>query len=359
MRVLWLLAVLLLGFPLLAISAIPVIPADFKGAKQPQVCVRGSNNVLVVFGQSNTIFCTGSTNGGRTFSKPIKVALVDHLALGMRRGPRIVTTQSAQVISAISHVTGDLKLWRSNDGGHVWHQTVTVNDVPRAAREGLHAMASDGKNRIFIVWLDLRSAQTELWGALSEDEGYTWGRNIRIYQSADGHICECCHPTVEFMPNGDLVVMWRNWLGGSRDIFFSVSKDGRKFAEAHKLGHGKWPLKGCPMDGGGLGVRADGAFVSVWRRDKNILSAGAEGTEKKVGIGTQPIVFLAKDKLMYAWQEGTKLMLRNDGDAALSKLLTANGIYAAAASAVPNGLAIVVWESTQDTGARIWAEVIE
>ena len=47
--------------------------------------------------------------------------------------------------------------------------------------------------------------------------------NQKIYESPDGHICECCHPTAYIGPQGELYAMWRNWVSGSRDMYYAVS----------------------------------------------------------------------------------------------------------------------------------------
>ena len=38
-------------------------------------------------------------------------------------------------------------------------------------------------------------------------------------ESPDGTICECCDPSLAAMGHGEFAVMWRNKLGGSRDLY--------------------------------------------------------------------------------------------------------------------------------------------
>src|SRR5690606_10631885 len=109
-----------------------------------------------------------------------------------------------------------------------WSAPVRVNDVPSAAREGLHTLTADGKGRIFAAWLDLRNEGTRLYGAWSDDNGTTWSANAKLYESADGTICQCCHPTAAFASNGALDVMFRNALGGARDLYLLRSTSGQQ-----------------------------------------------------------------------------------------------------------------------------------
>ena len=168
---------------------------------------------------------------------------------------------------------GDLLVWRSQDGGKTWSKAKPINDVPGSATEGLHALASDGMATLFAAWLDKRGSKgTKLYSARSTDGGLTWSKNVAVYQSPDGSICECCHPSVAIGAAGELVAMWRNSLLGSRDMYLATSHDGLTFSTPRKLGSGTWHLNACPMDGGGLAVSST-KTVTAWRRDADVFIA--------------------------------------------------------------------------------------
>jgi hypothetical protein len=163
-----------------------------------------------------------------------------------------------------------------------------VNDVPGAAREGLHAMAAAPDGTLACVWLDMRGRGTTLYGSFSRDDGATWSRNQLVYRSPDGTICECCHPSAAYDRSGRLHVMWRNALGGARDMYLSTSSDGGKtFSPARKLGKGTWPLDACPMDGGALAVSSDGSVITFWRRGGEMFVCAPGEPERRVGSGEQ------------------------------------------------------------------------
>ena len=98
----------------------------------------------------------------------------------------------------------DLLAWRSADNGKTWSEGIRINDVPAAAREGLHGLAAGQNGTLWTVWLDLREKGMRLMGSLSRDAGKTWSPNQLVYASPDGHICECCHPTAYVGPKGEL-----------------------------------------------------------------------------------------------------------------------------------------------------------
>ncbi len=130
------LAAAVLMLPLCGYSApVEVIPAELRGAIQPQVAVAPSGKIHVTFGKGNAVYYVVSADGGRTFSKPVQVGELPKLALGMRRGPCITATDKIVAITAISHDEGDLHSWSSADGGATWKASANVNDTPKSARE--------------------------------------------------------------------------------------------------------------------------------------------------------------------------------------------------------------------------------
>jgi len=288
------------------------------------------------------------------FAKSVELipAELPKLALGMRRGPRIVAADNVVAISAISHDDGNVHAWTSSDGGATWKESAHINDSPKSAREGLHAMTADGKGAVFATWLDLRNKGTELWGAASTDGGATWGANALVYQSPDGHICECCHPSAAMDAKGRVTVMWRNWLGGSRDMYAATSSDaGKTFATAQKLGTGTWKLNGCPMDGGAIALSPTGQMLTTWRREKTAFaSEGTRPEQRLADSALQSVVTTGKAGAYYLWQNGDSLMLKKG---ASSPARLAEKAAFASAAPVPNRGPVVVWESQATTGPRL------
>jgi hypothetical protein len=309
--------------------------------RQPQLAAAGGT-VALVFGSGEGIWLARSLDNGRNFSAPSKVADLPKMMLGRHRGPRVVISGNAIVVSAIASEPGNLMVWRSTDGGRTWTLPAVINDTPQAAREGLHAMVGDAEGHLAAAWLDDRGGNGKrLYGAFSGDAGRTWSRNVLLYESPEGTICQCCDPSLAAMGNGEFTVMWRNVLKGSRDFYTLRLRDGRPAGAAVKQGEGTWKLDACPMDGGGIAVR-DGQIASAWRREHDVYLAAPGKPEVKIGTG-QDVAFGANSKGFYAaWSTPAGIELHAPGSAAATRL-SSGGAFPAMVALSDGGM-LVAWE---------------
>jgi BNR repeat-like domain len=329
-------------------------------AHEPQMAAN-SSMVVLAFGAGKAIYFTCSRDGGNTFAAPTKVAEGGIIPLSRHRGPRIALAGNTIVITAVAgnkpeesgHAhglpsDGDLLVWRSQDGGKTWSKAKPINDVPGSATEGLHALASDGMATLFAAWLDKRGSKgTKLYSARSTDGGLTWSKNVAVYQSPDGSICECCHPSVAIGAAGELVAMWRNSLVGSRDMYLATSHDGLTFSTPRKLGRGTWHLNACPMDGGGLAVSST-KTVTAWRRDADVFIAEPGQPEQQVGTGKDVALALSGGRTYVAWVNGSKVEVWIDGKV---ELLSNAGAFPSLSS-LPGGGVLAAWEENGAIQAR-------
>jgi len=328
--------------------------------RQPQAAIANDGSVYVAFGSGENIFCCRSTDPGDSFEDPIHIASVPKLALGKRRGPRIVAGNDYVVVTAISHESGNLLAWRSEDQGKTWSEPVQINQSGKSARERLHAMASSFGGNIYCVWLDLRNSKTELFGAASVDGGKTWSENRQVYRSPDGSICECCHPAVTYDNQENLHVMWRNSLEGYRDLYLAKSFDGGEtFSKGQKLGTDGWKLDACPMDGGYLAVGGNQVVTTVWRRKNQIIRTDHE-SEQLLGVGEQPWAAAAGDGVCLVWvgQRNGDLFLSVPGEPESQKIAGHASDPVIVSS--PDGMdpVIAFWESSPGKKMQIMAKVI-
>ena len=347
-------------FVLAALAILHFAPgAPDTPARTPQLAA-SENVVALAYGSGKSIYVAVSVNQGTDFAKPVKVTEAAILPLTRHRGPRIAISNGAIVVTAVTGKTaasgphahglpsdGDLFAWRSTDNGKTWSAPARVNDVSAASREGLHTLAADANGRLFAAWLDLRHEGTRLYGAWSEDSGAAWSANVQLYESPDGTICQCCHPTAAFAPDGTLDVMFRNALGGARDLYLlHAPARKRSFEKPQKLGQGTWMLNACPMDGGGIAHDA-GLTVTAWRRDREIFLAEPGKPETRLGEGQDVAVAASHGRTYAVWVQNSQLVSWVEGRTATIAPKAAMPTLIA----LPAGGVLAAWE--QDGGIAV------
>lgn len=349
--------------PSSASEPIAVVSSDsIKSPRQPQLAVVEGKTVFLAFGAGESVYICKSSDGGKNFAMPTEIGSLENLALGMRRGPRVVANTKSVVVTAISHKNGNLTAWQSDDDGRTWSNPVVVNDIPEVAREGLHGMAMGPKGDVFCAWLDLRHGKTQIYGSTSPDGGRTWGQNRQVYESPSGTVCECCHPSVVIDDTGVVHVMWRNVVEGNRDMFIAKSAvGGESFQAARKLGIGTWNLNACPMDGGDLSISSSGDVVTVWRRKNQIFaSVGKPSRERFLGVGQQPDIAVGADGEFIVWlsRRGGDLKLLRPGSTSPTTLAenATDPVIAAARSSPQN--VIAAWETGSTPNTTIHAIIV-
>ena len=301
-------AILLILIPSFAFCSEPFTIMSGTGErtpKQPQACIDPEGRVLVAFGVGDEVYYC-KVDAERK-PEPTLAFKVTNISLGMRRGPRIACSGISIVITAIGGKEGhgkdgDVLAYRSTDEGKSWTGPVRVNDVASSAREGLHAMTASQDGVLWCVWLDLREKGTQLFASKSIDQGKTWSKNIRVYRSPDGSVCECCHPSI--VASGKSIhILFRNSLKGNRDMYVVSSNDqGETFDPGKQLGIQQWKLNACPMDGGMLAITPNGEVITAWRRAGTVFtSLGSSDPEEMLGNGEQPWIASNTNGTYVAW----------------------------------------------------------
>jgi hypothetical protein len=278
--------------------------------KMPVITRDHANVLHLVYGSGDSIMYSYSTDHGKTFSASSVVSGLPHLAASHTRGPQLTATTGGLVLTACNN-SGDIFSFVKEGFGQ-WYPSGKVNDRDTVAKENLMALAADA-SLVFAVWLDLRDGHNKIFGAASSDGGKTWGKNKLVYASPDSTVCECCKPSVA-VKGRNIYVMFRNRLGGNRDMYMAASADGgNSFGPPRKLGNGSWPLKGCPMDGGGISI-GNGTVQTVWNREGKIYASMPGQPEQEIGAGKNCTIETVNGKKIYAWVEnGDVVYLNSEG----------------------------------------------
>ncbi len=277
--------------------------------EQPQIAVDSKGIIRLVFGQKDKILYATSTDKGKTFSKPVIVGEVAKMHLGMTRGPQLASSKDYSIVTAMDQ-PGNIHSFRLTHKTGKWEKISNVNDSDASAPEGLMSIAADDNNNFYAVWLDLRENRKNNIAFASMRANSKWTANKFAYKSSEDHVCECCKPSIA-VKGSNVAIMFRNWLKGSRDLYLvNSSNSGQSFSEAQKLGKGTWPLKGCPMDGGGLYVDSKGEIHTAWQRDGQIYYAKPGEQEQKIGDGRH----VGMDGNLVTWESGSDLIVKPIND---------------------------------------------
>jgi hypothetical protein len=289
-----------------------VVSVNFTSAQtllaageQPQITVDASGLVRLVYGEKDKIYYSTSNDKGLTFSKPVVIGQVPKMHLGMTRGPQLASSKDYSIVTAMDE-SGNIHSFRLSHKTSKWQKIKNVNDVDASAPEGLMSVSADGVNNFYAVWLDLRENRKNNIAFASLTGASNWSKNKFAYKSAEEHVCECCKPSISVKGN-NVSIMFRNWLKGSRDLYLVSSKNkGESFSNAQKLGEGTWPLKGCPMDGGGLTIDSKDQIHTAWQRDGQIFYAQPGRPEEKIGEGRH----VGLNGNMVTWETGSDLFVK-------------------------------------------------
>jgi hypothetical protein len=279
--------------------------------QMPNMTKDKNNTIHIVYGSGDSIMYISSKDG-KIFTTPSLVALLPKLMASSMRGPQISFSDNGLVVTACTSL-GNIYCYKKELSGK-WANTKRINDADESAKEALMALSADGLN-VYAIWLGIKSPKGQnIYGSKSIDGGKTWSKNMLVYSSPDGTVCECCKPSVAIKGN-KVYVMFRNFMSGNRDLYLIESADqGKKYGKANKLGNGNWKLNGCPMDGGGLVIDKNGNPETVWRRERKIYSVTPGRPEKEIGVGRGCSIESFNNQIIYAWSEnGTVTVLKPDG----------------------------------------------
>jgi hypothetical protein len=135
--------------------------------------------------------------------------------------------------------------------------------------------------------------------------------------------------------------MWRNWLGGSRDMYLARSNDGIAFSKPEKLGTGTWKLNACPMDGGGIAV-TDGRIVTAWRREHELFLDVPGEKEIDLATGVDIAIAGAPSGALAIWTTPSGLRAVLPGKKEPIEIAPKGSFPSIIA--LPNGHALAAWE---------------
>ena len=259
----------------------------------------------------------------------------------MSRGPQLASSLHYSVITAMDK-KGNITWFLFDHRNGKWVKKGFVNDKKSSAPEGLMGLTADDQDHFYAVWLDLRlNKQNNICFSTLAAKDEKWSLNRFIYQSPDGHTCECCKPTIAVRGN-HVAVLFRNWLKGSRDLYLTESTNGGKtFTSTEKLGVGTWKLNGCPMDGGGITIDEHNQVLTTWQRQGVVYFCKPKEKEVTINKGRLCSINVGMCKILCTYQTGNQVRIKDITSG--KDHLIGNGSFSKTA-VLPDNTILTVWE---------------
>jgi hypothetical protein len=233
----------------------------------------------------NNLYFARSTDGGQTFSKPLRINTANGELWGFATSkPRIVVSQSG-VIHVFYHGNRrdrvaarqavDARYTRSTDGGKTFSPPRTLNTESKGMDDGeldeAHCFGTMGvapNGDVYAFWIDTRHMTSEkdngaIYMAVSRNAGKSFERERMLFRNV---ACPCCQLNVTFSPKGEVILSSR-WVAadGARDGAVAISKDGgRTWSDFTPVTPNKWIIAACPLKPTAVATDKDGRIFAAW-----------------------------------------------------------------------------------------------
>ena len=238
----------------------------------------------------NDLYFARSADGGRTFSKPVRVNDTPGIVRGVNSNtPRLAIGKSGVIHVAYSAnrygnpggklQVMDLHYARSTDRGRSFEAARPLNNDTDREDYGFstmgnaasHAFASIGiapDGVVHVFWIDSRYIKSHndgsaLYTVSSRDDGKTFTPERELFR--DG-ICGCCQTETAFLPGGALLLSWRHvYANGVRETVVAKSTDnGKTYGAPVRLTRKDWMIEACPHKPASIAIDKQGRIFATW-----------------------------------------------------------------------------------------------
>ena len=299
------------------------------GGIQPQVAVdgRGAVHLLYFRGEPahGDLFYRSSTDGGGTFSSPIRVNTTPGAAIatGTVRGGQIAVGRSGGV-----HVAWNGSRAIAQASTPTFYTRLSTDrtafeperNVMRGAYniDGGGAVAADRDGHVYVVWHANAAGtgdegQRRVWIARSDDDGRTFEREHAVFEEPTG-ACGCCGLAAFADRRGAMYVLFRSAFEVmNRDMYLLTSRDLGLHFDGKRID--RWDVGACVMSTEAFTEGASGVFTA-WETKGQIYmgridpvsghvsdvtaAPGDDRTRKHPALAAG-----AGGEVLLAWTEGT------------------------------------------------------
>jgi hypothetical protein len=309
------------------------------GGIQPEIAVdaRGLAHMVYLAGEpgASNVFYVRSSDGGHTFSRPVRVNSQDGsaIAMGTIRGAQIAVGRDSRV-----HVVWNgsntaepkppadpgtgaggvpMLYARANPAGTAFEPQRNLM-TQTTHLDGGGSIAADRDGHVYVGWHGNGpdgqggEAQRRVWVARSSDDGATFTDERPVSDASTG-VCGCCALRMATTLGGELQLLYRSATGKvHRDVHALTSRDrGHTFESARVH---PWNINACPMTS--MSMAEGRVMLRAWETDGQVYfnAAGSADPPKAPPVpGTggsgrrkHPRMAVRADgTVLLAWAEGT------------------------------------------------------
>lgn len=187
------------------------------------------------------VYFSKSLNDGFSFESDVRVT--DDMAVNRQTDASMAVDKWGNIYLVFvdnrnwDQKGSDIYFSKSTDQGKSFESDVRVNDDTGYVNQTHASIAVDNNGNINVVWGDFRNQGPgmDIFFARSTDGGKTFGDNVRV-NDVLGSSTSSGRPEVAVDSFGDIYVVWVDFRNGDLDVYLSVSRDGgQTFGEDIKV----------------------------------------------------------------------------------------------------------------------------
>jgi len=207
---------------------------DLAGAgtqASPTVVVSSLGTVYVAYHDNRTgdanVYLAKSTDGGRSFGPSVRID--DTGASATVQGLVSLAVDPLDVLYAVWQDAreGDFDIYfaKSTDGGRTFSRNVRVDDGPRGTLQLSPRVAIGAAGTVYAVWHDERNLDTDIYFTYSTDGGKTFRPSVRVDDAGEsaGDPRPQYYPRVVESNTGLVTVLWEDGRTDDGDIYAATA----------------------------------------------------------------------------------------------------------------------------------------
>ena len=171
-----------------------------------------------------------------------------------------------------SPYTGYIWFSRSTDGGKSFSKPIIVHHDQAEITHRFDAITVTASGRIYVAWVDKRDMiaakkagqsydGAAIYYAVSDDHGLSFSRERKVADNS----CECCRIAMISDAQGHATLMWRHLFdNGVRDHAIANIGPEEVTHQIHRASFGNWKIDACPHHGPAIARGGDWGYHMAW-----------------------------------------------------------------------------------------------